>query len=109
MHREGAGLENAAQADARRLGHYRQILLWPLQLMPLREDSQIHSHWSWLESASADNPWCEVDDEFTDDPAGFQQRHYSEFITFLPHVQRFLYGEGRSRGGAPGESSYNFV
>jgi len=100
----GATLEQTRDADARRLGHYRQILLWPLQLMPLREDSQIHSHWSWLEDARPDNPWREVDDEFTDDPAGFQQRHYSEFITFLPHVQRFLYGEGRSRGGAPGES-----
>ncbi|WP_228720711.1 CorA family divalent cation transporter [Nitrogeniibacter mangrovi] len=97
-------MEDTQASDARRLGHFRQILLWPLQLMPLREGSQIHRHWAWLEEARPDNPWREVDDEFTDDPAGFQQRHYSEFVTFLPHVQRFLYGEGRTRGGAPGES-----
>ena len=24
----------------------------------------------------------------------FQERHYSEFVAFLPHVQRFLYGAG---------------
>ena len=97
-------MAEASEGDARRLGHFRQILLWPLQLMPLRATSQIHRHWEWLEEARPDNPWREVDDEFTEDPAGFQQRHYSEFVTFLPHVQRFLYGEGRSRGGAPGES-----
>ncbi|MCB1897206.1 MAG: hypothetical protein KDF95_18365, partial [Rhodocyclaceae bacterium] len=97
-------MAEASEGDARRLGHFRQILLWPLQLMPLRATSQIHRHWEWLEEARPDNPWREVDDEFTEDPAGFQQRHYSEFVTFLPHVQRFLYGEGRSRGATPGES-----
>ena len=33
-------------------------------------------------------------------PEDFQERHYSEFVTFLPYVRRFLYGEGPSRGGA---------
>lgn len=100
----GAGLDATAVPNERQLGHFRQILLWPLQLMPLHEESQIHRHWEWLEEPRPDNPWREVDDEFTDDPAGFQQRHYSEFVTFLPHVQRFLYGEGRSRSGPPGSS-----
>ena len=86
------------------LRHFRQILLWPLQLMPLREDSQIQNHWEILEQDVPDNPWREVDDEFTDDPSGFQPRHYSEFVTFLPHVQRFLYGEGKARGANPAES-----
>jgi hypothetical protein len=36
-----------------------------------------------------------VVDEFTGDPRQFQERHYSEFVTFLPYVQRFLYGEGK--------------
>ncbi|MCB1905816.1 MAG: hypothetical protein KDH15_00470 [Rhodocyclaceae bacterium] len=97
-------MADAEERDSRRLGHFRQILLWPLQLMPLSATSQIHRHWEWLEEDRADNPWREVDDEFTEDPTGFQQRHYSEFVTFLPHVQRFLYGEGRSRDRAPGES-----
>ena len=33
-------------------------------------------------------------DEFLIDPSEFQERHYREFVTFLPHVQRVLYGEG---------------
>lgn len=73
--------------------HFRQILLWPLQLMPIREGSQIQKPWEVLRGAG--DEWQEVADEITADPADLQQRHYSEFVTFLPHVQRFLYGEGR--------------
>ena len=43
------------------------------------------------------SPWREVVDEYTGDQASFHERHYNEFVTFLPYVQRFLYGEGRSR------------
>lgn len=83
----------------KKVGHFRQILLWPLQLMPIREGAQIQKHWERLEKPDADNPWCELADEFTGDPNLFQERHYSEFVTFLPYVQRFLYGEGK--GGSP--------
>ena len=72
---------------------YRQILLWPLQLMPIREGAQIQQHCERLDIPDSDNPWCELADEFTGDPHLFQERHYSEFVTFLPYVQRFLYGE----------------
>ncbi|CAK0769487.1 CorA-like Mg2+ transporter protein [uncultured Gammaproteobacteria bacterium] len=72
--------------------HFRQILLWPLQLMPDRESGSIHRHWERL--GEENKPWFEVNDEFHVDPAHFQARHYSEFVTFLPSVQRFLYGEG---------------
>ena len=75
--------------------HFRQILLWPLQLIPSSRDTRIHKHWQWLEQA--DSPWAELDDEFSSDPTQFQERHYNEFITFLPYVQRFLYGEGGAR------------
>jgi phage terminase large subunit len=46
------------------------------------------------------SPWCEVVDEYTGDASGhFQERHYNEFVTFLPYVQRFLYGEfGQLKG-----------
>lgn len=88
----------------RRLGHFREILLWPLQLMPLRENSQIQNHWQVLECPGPDNPWREVDDEFTGDPGEFQPRHYHEFVTFLPHVRRFLYGDGKGRVSTPAES-----
>ena len=38
-----------------------------------------------------------MDDEFCADPDGFQERHYREFVSFLPYVQRLLYGEGAKR------------
>ncbi|HNW78045.1 MAG TPA: hypothetical protein PLE42_02220 [Candidatus Competibacteraceae bacterium] len=82
--------------SAAHVRHFRQILLWPLQLMPF-QTSQIQKHWELLQLAP-DNPWAEVDDEFPSDPAEFKERHYAEFITFLPYVQRFLYGEGSGRG-----------
>lgn len=84
--------------------HFRQILLWPLQLMPIREGAQIQKHWELLEGDTAGNPWHSVEDEFTGDPTRFQERHYSEFVAFLPYVQRFLYGEGAARGSPAGES-----
>ena len=38
-----------------------------------------------------------MDDEFCADPEAFRERHYREFVTFLPYVQRLLYGEGAKR------------
>jgi hypothetical protein len=78
--------------------HFRQILLWPLQLMPVREDAQTQKPWEVLEQAGATNPWRELSSEFSGDQQRFQRRHYNEFITFLPKVQRFLYGEGMAGG-----------
>jgi hypothetical protein len=76
--------------------HFRQILIWPLQLQPIRIGAQIQEPWEVLKQAGADNPWSEFRDEFNCDPAQFQQRHYSEFVTFLPYVRSFLYGEGKT-------------
>lgn len=89
-----------------RVCHFRQILLWPLQLMPLPEDCTLQHHYQLLVQETADNPWRELADEFSGDPEQFHERHYSEFVTFLPYVQRFLYGEGGSEEGNPhyGES-----
>jgi hypothetical protein len=77
---------------------FREILLWPLQLMTLKEGpQQIHHHWELL-ARSGEGHWEELLDEFVVDPNQFQERHYREFVTLLPHVQRFLYGE-ESKGG----------
>ncbi len=68
-------------------------------------DAPAQAHWELLLAHAADgNPWSELADEFTGDPGQFQERHYSEFVTFLPHVQRFLYGEGKGRGTPASES-----
>ncbi|MBX3351105.1 MAG: hypothetical protein KF747_20475, partial [Nitrospira sp.] len=85
--------------------HFRQILLWPMQLTPIREDAPIQKHWELLQATNPNNPWREVLDEFTGDPRQFQERHYSEFVTFLPYVQRFLYGEGKRTSSEVREES----
>ncbi len=84
-----------------------QILLWPLRLMPLPgADAAPRRPWELL--AAAPGPWAEVVDEYTGEPDRFHERHYQEFVTFLPFVQRFLYGEGQAaanaRGDAPAEA-----
>jgi hypothetical protein len=71
--------------------HFRQILIGAMQLAPLPASSGIQHPWDFL--AQADSPWQEVEDEFTADPHEFSERHYFEFVSFLPFVQRFLYGE----------------
>ncbi|MCC6136826.1 MAG: hypothetical protein LM550_05040 [Candidatus Contendobacter sp.] len=82
--------------------HFRQILLWPLRVIPDQaEGIRISKYWELLEGLGGQCPWQEVVDEFGD-PADFHERHYKEFVTFLPYVQRFLYGEGVGREGLTG-------
>ena len=82
-------------------------LIWPLQLEPRASDEGSGRHWEVLENMKG-QPWGLLDDEFTDDPTQFKERHYREFVSFLPYVQRLLYGDGRSRrrprSDAPGDS-----
>ncbi|MDN3922673.1 hypothetical protein [Roseateles violae] len=83
----------------------QQILLWPLRLMPVGEDETGAPRRPWeLLRAQPDSAWREVIDEYTGAPAGFHERHYQEFVTFLPYVQRFLYGEGRGAQRAGGDA-----
>ena len=88
-----------ASADTR-IGQFRQILLWPIELVPPNPDPLHHDYAALLAKLGPDNPWKVVDDEFTGDPKDFQERHYNEFVTFLPPVQRFLYGSSKSRVGS---------
>ena len=86
--------------------HFRQIVLWPVQLMPLKPGVQVQRHWEALDQCGTANPWRNVRDELYGDPQVFQERHYKEFVTFLPYVQRFLYGstvgqETSQRHGEP--------
>jgi len=85
-------------------GHVRLFhtnLLWPLQLEPLAAGANQGRHWEVFETCPEARQWRRIADEFTDDPANFRERHYREFVSFLPYVQRFLYGEGRSRTTSP--------
>ena len=81
--------------------HMRQALLWPLRLMLSPEArASGRSPWQLLSDLGDASPWHEVVDEFTGASGSFQERHYNEFVTFLPYVQRFLYGEGRAQRAA---------
>ena len=87
--------------------HLRQVLLWPLRLIPdgVADDSEHRrAPWQLLRAMGDASPWREHFDEYNSGAGGFHERHYNEFVTFLPYVQRFLYGEGRS-GRAGGGSS----
>jgi hypothetical protein len=77
--------------------HLRQVLVWPLRLMPAATDTDEdrRAPWRALRALGEATPWREHHDEFTGDANDFHERHYTEFVTFLPYVQRFLYGEGR--------------
>ncbi|MBS1143503.1 MAG: hypothetical protein H6R14_909 [Proteobacteria bacterium] len=80
---------------------FHASLVWPLQLEPLATSGSDGRHWEVFEALREGNPWRRIDDEFMEDAAQFKERHYREFVSFLPYVQRFLYGEGRSRHSSP--------
>jgi hypothetical protein len=97
-----------ASGSGRLVRQFRQILLWPLQLIPSQEGTQTRDGDLLAAIANgADSRWAEINDEFPDDPSLLQEHTYREFVSFLPHVQRFLYGaralqSGRAgRGGSP--------
>ncbi len=78
---------------------FRQILLWPLRLMPVRgSEGHEAKPWQLLADLGEASPWREIVDEYTGDSGRFHERHYNEFVSFLPYVQRFLYGEGCQKG-----------
>jgi hypothetical protein len=101
---EPARDEGATSFTATQVRHLRQVLLWPLRLVPVAGAERVHARpWELLRAMAAPpaeggagSPWREVVDEYDGDVANFHERHYNEFVTFLPYVQRFLYGEGRT-------------
>ena len=86
---------NAQPAASPVVRHLRLALLWPLRLMPVAHSRK--ASWEVLRDMGDTSPWREVVDEYTGDREDFHERHYHEFTAFLPYVQRFLYGEGRSQ------------
>ena len=73
--------------------HFREVLFWPVQMMPLVDAGNAQPHWEFLAQDGEDNPWRRLKDRFQADELDFDERHYKEFVTFLPYVQRFIYGE----------------
>ena len=87
-------------AAAPRVRHLRQVLLWPLRLIAHDPEMLRRPASELMRELGADSPWREVVDEYTGDSDDFHERHYNEFVSFLPYVQQFLYGEGRRSPGA---------
>ena len=84
---ESAGLTRHGDATVR---HLRQVLLWPLRLLPRpRAADDQGPPWQHLRDMADRSPWREVVDEFTGDSAGFHERHYNEFVSFLPWCSAF--------------------
>ena len=94
---------DAAEPSAQ-VQHFRQVLLWPLSVST-RGAATGHPPWHALRDQGQGSPWREQVDEYTGDTAKFHERHYQEFVTFLPYVQHFLFGEGRATREAAGEGS----
>lgn len=90
----------AAEAAPPMVQAFRQILLYPLQLT--RRPGQSPSSANWARLLVQDCVW----QESTADPAAsssaHRERHYTEFVAFMPDVQRFLYGEGSGAVGLAG-------
>jgi hypothetical protein len=95
-----------APSPGTQVRHLRQILLWPLRLIPAHEPGGAQrTPWQVLRDMGEASPWREALDEYSGDRSRFHERHYNEFVTFLPYVQRFLYGDGRSARSAVGRDA----
>jgi hypothetical protein len=87
-----AGAEGGQElARARIVNHFREFVLWPLHVVPLRAGKGAEDCAVLFECAIGGGPWRRLDIFAAD--SEFQERHYREFISFLPHAQRFLYGD----------------
>eukprot|EP01036_Dinobryon_divergens_P017371 gene17371-23582_t len=93
---------SAPVAEPPLVRRFHQSLLWPLRLLPVRAGGHEAGRQPWQQLGE---PWQAIADEYTGASTDFHERHYQEFVTFLPYVQRFLYGEGRASrlaGARPG-------
>src|SRR4051794_28641557 len=76
-----------AAGPGRVVRQFRQILLWPLQLMRCDRGAKT-DNWDLLAAiiGAADSHWTETSDALPDDPGLLQEHAYREFVSFLPHV-----------------------
>jgi hypothetical protein len=92
----GAARDAAMPAAAHHVHELRFSLLWPLRVITGDATRRQQRAWEHL-GADGASPWHRAQD----DDAPFDEARYNAFVTFLPYVQRFLYGEG---SGASRES-----
>jgi hypothetical protein len=79
---------------------FRQVILYPVQLVPVPGHSHTQANWKRL--MEVDCAWQDVTDDFANADGPTIERHYTEFAGFMPDVQRFLYGDEGSAADASG-------
>lgn len=79
---------------------FRQTLVWPLQLLPVRNATSSRVPHEQVHSSLCAGGWQPFVSAFNGAHDQLSERHYKEFVSFLPHAQRFLYGESRAESGA---------
>jgi hypothetical protein len=99
--------EVCLERQPRIVHHFREIVLWPLQIVPLGGETPSDGCVHLFEKAAAGTPWRRFDifGSIGGDESELKERHYREFISFLPHAQRLLYGEAPapSKPAMPGD------
>ena len=81
------------------IANFRQVLLWPVQLITDDKDLGTEEYWEYLKSTSVTTAWKEIQDEFNSSGKHLSEASYQEFVSFMPFAQRFLYGEGKHSTG----------
>src|SRR6185369_5999575 len=84
-------MTNVAAGSVPQVRRFHAILLWPLQLVPVRESAGAPP-WELLQRLGG--PWRMARGAGCADLSG--ERQYSEFVSFLPYVQRCLSASHRA-------------
>jgi hypothetical protein len=92
-------MTSAAAGSAPLVRRFHAIVLWPLQLVPA-EGAPSTPPWQVMQRMPG--PWRMVQGAANAASLADAQR-YSEFVSFLPYVQRCLYGEPQGSGVAEGD------
>lgn len=98
---------SSTDTPAPQVHDFRQILVWPLQLLPASNAASSRVSREQLHNVLCSGGWQHCISAFNGEQPQLSERHYKEFVSFLPHAQRFLYGESRNAGDSnqPGESA----
>lgn len=93
------GSSAAEAGDAPMVPRFSEIILYPLQLARMPgQSASVANREKLLGSGSV---WRDVADDLVGSSGAFREQHYTEFVSFMPDVQRFLYGEGSGAAAIP--------
>lgn len=82
-----------------RVRGFRQVVLYPLHLVVAPGTIAPPPNCDRL--AALDGPWREISSVLDAADVGGREARYGEFVSFMPDVQRFLYGDGSGAMAIP--------